>query len=507
MKKFLTSLPLFVLLYPAFADNFNATDKVLYFNSDVLIDVIKRTFPEDLQLNVAQEYVDLIDENGNVSIQDLMAVCHAGKLEVTKCRNFIQDLINTSGADIKPFYWADYISTGFNGGLNIYNSGDGYFHDNANLGDGEWAIQFGWIKGNSFKKLYPDTKYIIGTSACTNIAGTKHMADNTKNFAQNEQTGNHCWCRMSGPEQSAWVYYGPRGGDNDPKCERQCALGCMSGLRDDTEMRRAMFTTVKLNSGNANTVADGSLAKNLDNEFKPCEFDWPNDAKGKATWGGHKTQKPEFFHQPSLYKLYEWLANDARKSGLSNANELAKSYENNIKEYKNRSAEPTHYAENATGLKNDEWVLGGFEWMKSESFQCKYPNVTKIKGVATCNSEKGTYGRATNKSFKSNETTGFNCWCKMAYPEQSKWVYLGSFDTHTNPILGPEKTLVINTHTINGEVVEQKAHFENRQISQEEKNLRIKADISYCDSECLQWCGNEYDVEMYEAMFKSIGKK
>ena len=36
---------------------------------------------------------------------------------------------------------------------------------------------------------------------------------------------------------------------------------------------------------------------------------------------------------------------------------------------------------------------------------------------------------------------------------------------------------------INGEVVEQKAHFENRQLSQEEKNLRIKADISYCDSE------------------------
>ena len=400
MKKFLTSLPLFVLLYPAFADNFNATDKVLYFNSDVLIDVIKRTFPEDLQLNVAQEYIDLIDENGNVSIQDLMAVCHAGKLNVTKCRNFIQDLINTSGADIKPFYWADYISTGFNGGLNIYNSGDGYFHDNANLGDGEWAIQFGWVKGNSFKKLYPDTKYIIGTSACTNIAGTKYMADNTKNFAQNEQTGNHCWCRMSGPEQSAWVYYGTRGGDNGTQCERQCALGCMSGVRDDTEMRRAMFTTVKLNSGNANKTPDAVLQNNLIAVLTPP----PPEQERKQITQHKKTTIDDMFDwaKTSYSGNKKWYVFKLPLGGLDYYGSYNKQFDN-------------------VGVRT--WAAGYMDFMQTTNFKRKYPNCNMIRGTTTCNNEKGIEGKSTNKTFKEHEKTGVNCWCKMTHPEKSKWVY------------------------------------------------------------------------------------
>ena len=456
MKLFLTFLPILILSVPAFADGFGANDKVLYFNSGVLIDVIKNTFPENLQLNVAQKYIDLMDKNGNVSIQDLMAVCHAGKLDVTKCRDFIQDLLNTTNTDIKPFYWADYISTGFDGDLNIYNSGDGYFHDNANLGDGEWAIQFGWVKGNSFKKLYPDTKYIIGTSACTNIAGTKYMAENTKNFAQNEQTGNHCWCRMSGPEQSAWVYYGPRGGDNNPKCERQCALGCMSGLRDDTEMRRAMFTTIKLNSSNANMVADGSLAKNLDNEFKPCEFDWANDTK--IQWATE----------------VKW---------------------NEVKTKSNS------YSYDGTDLDYEQWGIGDFEWMKQDNFQCKYPGITRIKGVATCNNENGAVGHTTNKNFKSNQKNGSNCWCKIIYPEQSKWVYVYNYFEGIRTTEIPVTSKKVNSRT--NEIVEEKHFTEKLEPTTEEG-------VVACNTNCIYRCGyisNDESVKNLKLLFESIGKK
>ena len=86
MKRFLVFL---FLLLPTLAvadgeQTFSPTDKVLYFNADVLKDVIKRGFPEDLRLNVAQKYVDLMDEKGNMSVADLVAVCDAGGLDMIK---------------------------------------------------------------------------------------------------------------------------------------------------------------------------------------------------------------------------------------------------------------------------------------------------------------------------------------------------------------------------------------------------------------------------------------
>lgn len=36
-------------------------------------------------------------------------------------------------------------------------------------------------------------------------------------------------------------------------------------------------------------------------------------------------------------------------------------------------------------------------------------------------------GYVTNRKFTPNETTGYNCWCKITYPEQSKWVLAEDF--------------------------------------------------------------------------------
>ena len=127
MKRLITSLSVLLLCTSAYADAFGPNDKVLYFNSETLITVIKNTFPQNLQLDVANKYVELMDDKGNVSINDLTTVCGVGQLDNVKCKNFIRDLIDTMGDDtIKPFYWADYVSKNPEPiKLAVYSSGDG----------------------------------------------------------------------------------------------------------------------------------------------------------------------------------------------------------------------------------------------------------------------------------------------------------------------------------------------------------------------------------------------
>ena len=275
MKRLITSLLL--LCTSAYADAFGPNDKVLYFNSETLIEVIKNTFPQNLQLDVANKYVELMDSKGNVSIYDLRTVCGVGQLDNAKCKNFIRDLINTMGDDtIKPFYWSDYVTASPEPiKLAAFSSGDGY-NKNPGLDAGEWAITFGWMKEYDFKRQYQQTKYIRGISTCTNESGSKNVADASKNFALNEQSGEQCWCKMTGPEESAWVYN--RGDGMAGGCARSCALECVSALRTEP-MRAAMFTAVKLNGSNANTSDEKVIGDALKGEFKPCEFDWGKYSK------------------------------------------------------------------------------------------------------------------------------------------------------------------------------------------------------------------------------------
>ena len=371
MKRLITSLLL--LCTSAYADAFGPNDKVLYFNSETLIEVIKNTFPQNLQLDVANKYVELMDSKGNVSIDDLRTVCGVGQLDNAKCKNFIRDLIDTSGnADIKPFYWADYVTVSPEPiRLAVYSSGDGY-HKNAGLDSGEWAMTFGWMKESKFMRQYPQTKYIRGISACTNESGIKNVANTSKNFTLNEQTGEHCWCKMTGPEESAWVYN--KGDGMAGGCARSCALECVSALRTEP-MRGAMFTAVKLNGSNANTNDEKVIGDALKDEFKPCEFDWGSIRR---------------------FKTIPW----------------------------------SNYSGNG-------WSAGGFDWMNSEQFQCKYPGVKQIRGIGGFTTDIIVpYGEDTNKywgtireqinSIKPNDVNEMgNCWCKMTYPEESKWSFCG----------------------------------------------------------------------------------
>lgn len=376
-----------LLCAPAYADGFGVNDKVLYFNSNVLIDVIKNTFPQNLQLDVANKYVELMDKSGNVSIADLITVCGVGNLDNAKCRNFINDLITTMGDDtVKPFYWSDYVSANPEPiRLQTYSSGDGY-HKNPGLGPGEWAMTFGWMKDSKFIKQYPQTKYIRGHSACTADAGTPYTIDASKNYALNETGGEHCWCKMAGPEESPWVYN--KGGDTMAGgCERSCALECLSALRAEP-MRAAMFSVVKLNGSNANTSDEKVIGDALKDEFKPCEFDWA-DVTGCM-------ENPEFWPESSM------------------AYKLSGGYESRYYRYDSNE-----------GLKAGEWRFNGFPWMKTEAFQRRYPKVNQIKGIV----KYKPYSQPIlfNGDIDHEYTQLGDCLCKIIYPEQSQWIYCGAF--------------------------------------------------------------------------------
>ena len=466
MKRFLVFL---FLLLPTLAvadgeQTFSPTDKVLYFNADVLKDVIKRSFPEDLRLNVAQKYVDLMDEKGNMSVADLVAVCDAGGLGVIKCRNFIQDLLAASGNnDIKPFYWADYIGKGdilFAGA----NSGDGYFNDTKSFGLGGWGIKFDWTGGlynrDAFKRAYPGSNAIIGTSACTGDSGTPYVVDSTKNYAPNTQTGEHCWCKMTGPEETPWVYLDKitSGGG----CARSCSAVCMESMKGyssrSTNMQKAMFTAVKLNKSIANIIEDDAIAKDLIDEFTPCQFDWGKDAMWRNNaWCGWKTQKKG--------DVKDYVKRYTNVTFVNNGTLLQNTY-------------------NADGLDNEEWTAGGFDFMQSEDFQCKYPGVDHIKGVATCTKSYGANTVMSSKSLVANANTGPVCWCKMTYPEESKWVRLVEF--------------VNNLEWVN--LVE---------IGTDSNKIIDGTNTYFCDNLCLKYCASRFTVHFISDMnlFRTVGKK
>ena len=456
MKRLIAALSVFMCFNPLHADNFGPDDKILYFSSDVLINVIKNTFDEKLQLAVARKYVDLMDENGNVSISDLVSICDTGKLDNIQCRGFIQSLIDTTDGSLKTFYWADYVGKGNITGLKVI-TGDGYSGQSKYIGPGGWYVQFDWTHDNfhshdkAFKLAYPGSNAIIGTSACTNEPGTPYIADNTKNFASNEQTGEHCWCKMIGPEETHWIYLenveenNRKYGINTTEktgCARKCASDCLYEIRGQRiykdvkpngspwskgedwvfyhlDMQKAMFTAIKLNKSIANVGEDGNtIEKDLNKEFKPCEFDWGKITEKDLYGEGYRVAAEQ--HSVSLRNRPKDYGGFIRYRAYTPYKcIIGVSYDEQRKGYYDYGAECGSKVLNI----KDEFILH-YIFMDRENFQCKYPDVKYLRGTAACtNDYGGTLGNTTNKQYTPLENSGPFCWCQIVSPEKSKWVY------------------------------------------------------------------------------------
>jgi len=330
------------------------------------------------------------------------------------------------------------------------------------------------MKEPSFRKQYPGVDHLTGISACTDEAGIPNTADASKDFTQNQKSGNNCWCKMTYPEESAWVYSTTTESvtlstgktiDADNICNIGCVLECLSGIRGgDESMRRAMFTAVKLNGSNANTNDENVIGDALKGEFKPCEFDWGKYSK-------------EFYYDSIKMKSVGFKA--AWSKGQPMIDFL-------LSEGWNLGAIDFISNHNTEGLSEGEWFAGSFSWMNKEDFRCKYPNVNQVQGIATCNTVKGTEKQATSKNLSGKEYTGLNCWCKITYPEQSKWVLAKDFGDGE----------WVHTYT---EGIEGQTGTEHRDVIDAYDRQKRLADCALsCPSACL-WVLPE--------LFHSIGKK
>jgi len=79
---------------------------------------------------------------------------------------------------------------------------------------------------------------LTGTSTCneitTNTADTAAKSGDANVYlrASSADVGTQCWCSLSGPVTSWWVYYGAF--DSEDACDTGCTSACATAIRDNT---------------------------------------------------------------------------------------------------------------------------------------------------------------------------------------------------------------------------------------------------------------------------------
>jgi len=82
---------------------------------------------------------------------------------------------------------------------------------------------------------------VSGIATCNSTSGTYARAYPEYNFDNNHASseGVYCWCRMTSPVRSAWVYGSERGSASE--CASDCARRCGSGVQGYSDFRRGVF--------------------------------------------------------------------------------------------------------------------------------------------------------------------------------------------------------------------------------------------------------------------------
>ena len=91
---------------------------------------------------------------------------------------------------------------------------------------------------------------VRGISACLSSNYGKSLGgavadlhDNNELVVGGETNGEHCWCKMTHPAASLWVFYSTYSSASD--CAYYCASRCGSNVRGDSAMRSGLFGSVR----------------------------------------------------------------------------------------------------------------------------------------------------------------------------------------------------------------------------------------------------------------------
>ncbi len=91
---------------------------------------------------------------------------------------------------------------------------------------------------------------IRGISACLSSnydqsrgGAVAQLTDNGARVVGGETNGLYCWCKMTHPAASLWVFAYTISSDSG--CANYCAYFCGSGVRNDSGMRGGLFGSVR----------------------------------------------------------------------------------------------------------------------------------------------------------------------------------------------------------------------------------------------------------------------
>ena len=91
---------------------------------------------------------------------------------------------------------------------------------------------------------------IHGISACLSsnysqsLGGyVAQLTDNGERVVGGETNGEHCWCKMTHPAASLWVFYDSSSSASD--CAYYCASYCGFYVRSYSDMRSGLFGSVR----------------------------------------------------------------------------------------------------------------------------------------------------------------------------------------------------------------------------------------------------------------------
>ena len=98
---------------------------------------------------------------------------------------------------------------------------------------------------NSARKTWTvtfDYGTVSGIATCNSTSGTFATAYPEYNYFDNNHTavtGGECWCKMTNPVRSAWVYN--RDYTSGGTCSSQCSTSCGDFVRSNLTLRRGII--------------------------------------------------------------------------------------------------------------------------------------------------------------------------------------------------------------------------------------------------------------------------
>jgi len=106
----------------------------------------------------------------------------------------------------------------------------------------DWVVNFDYTTGGRYNNT---TTHVTGIASCSEVAGTTDSSTGAPGMSA-ATTGPNCWCEMTAPLASDWVFSGTTytGDTADNDCTSGCATVCANRLATTTTFRTTIYGTV-----------------------------------------------------------------------------------------------------------------------------------------------------------------------------------------------------------------------------------------------------------------------